>query len=733
MPELRKLGPLFRLALKVGAAGAVAAHIRRGESPDGRDASGMSALMIAAMHGHDQVCTMLIEAGADTALVCSAGKTASLLAAEYGFTALSRGLAPVPVPGVHTLKAQLASLQPMSRPVAVAEFAEEQSAPSRAGHVPDERVLPAPAAPVASASADEPGQNAGLMAAVTATALSVTADDPVMPSLIADDGNSWSGPDDWIPEESVVRPGHDELCYAAAVTAQQIITLHRRVSSETDWSDTDFELPEVINVAVAGTEFSTTVALLSSAERDGFAGERSLWRALDSDCGMHMSLALPALDRILGDLGIATMPEVTGLRDADADTGNAGQWEDALEMLSGELAGRADLLPRYIADARQFDLISREAEERLGQRMDSALGSLSRQLAHLPENIWDRLTRGRTEKAVTASGAEPDEEHKPDTEDAADAPEEYAAAGVPAGFWSYVEDVRGGGDEYGRERSVPRPQPAELSCLEREAGGLASGERLFLLKALREYEAARDQLTHANLRLVIAVARKYSHIGMSMEDLIQEGNIGLIRAAEKFDFRRGFKFSTYATWWVRQGITRAIADQLRTIRVPVHMVERINVTRKAAETFERLNGRPAKLTELAAVLDLRVKDVEMAMRADIEVMSFEEFDDDGGFGSGPHSVSDPRLDPAQAASDKSLSAAIAGILNDISSKDRNIIRQRFGLNDTDEMTLEDLGKQYEVTRERIRQIEAKQMGKLRHSSRTAVIEAYKFSVLLCEN
>ena len=734
MPDVPKLGPLFRLALKVGAPGAVAAHIRRGESADGRDASGMSALMIAAMHGHDQVCTMLVEAGADTALVCSAGKTASVLAAEYGFAALSRGLAPLPGHDLLTLKAQLAALQPLSPSVPVTDSAGDQSAPTHAERVPDEPTLPEPAVGDAPAFADDPGQTEPAVMLSPAESASGTACDPAIAPELTDDGASWSGTDDWLPEKSVVRPGNDDLCHAAAATAQQIITLHRRVSSETDWSDTEFELPEVISVAFADTEFSATAALLACGERDGFAGERAVWHALDTDCGLHLSQALPALGRILADLGISTMPDETGIQDATAESVDAGQWGDALEMLGSELSGRADLLARYIADARQYDLITREAEERLGQRMDSALGSLSRQFAHLPGNDWDRLSRGRTEYAVSAQGSErADDDYASDTGPGTDAPDEHAEAGVSHGFWAYVEELRAGGVEYGRERSIPRPQPAELGCLERDAGALASADRVFLLRALREYEAARDQLTHANLRLVIAIARKYAYSGMALEDLIQEGNIGLIRAAEKFDFRRGFKFSTYATWWVRQGITRAIADQLRTIRVPVHMVERISATRKAAEMFERRNGRPAKAAELAAALDLKVREVELALRADIDVMSFEDFAHEDDCSAGPHSVPDSGQDPAQAASDRSLSAAISAILSDISSKDRNIIRHRFGLDEAEEMTLEELGKKYEVTRERIRQIEAKQIRKLRHPSRITGIAAYEFSVLLCEN
>jgi len=322
---------------------------------------------------------------------------------------------------------------------------------------------------------------------------------------------------------------------------------------------------------------------------------------------------------------------------------------------------------------------------------------------------------------IASLGIEVVEEQKEEKPAADDAPE---AEALPAGL-SLDDPVRMYLKEIGRVPLLSMDEEKQLAMaieageLEGQKNGQAQG------RIVEHGFEAKRKLTEANLRLVVSIAKKYVGRGMLFLDLIQEGNLGLIRAVEKFDYRKGYKFSTYATWWIRQAITRALADQARTIRIPVHMVETINRLIKISRQLLQELGRDPTVEEIAHEMGLTPEKVREVIKVSQEPISLETpIGEEEDSHLGDFIEDQEAIAPAEAASVMLLKEKMADVLKNLTDRERKVLVLRFGLEDGHQRTLEEVGQEFGVTRERIRQIEAKALRKLRHPSRGKALKDY---------
>ncbi|MBC7957403.1 MAG: RNA polymerase sigma factor RpoD [Cytophagales bacterium] len=420
---------------------------------------------------------------------------------------------------------------------------------------------------------------------------------------------------------------------------------------------------------------------------------------------------------------------------AEEDVDSFDEDEEADDAGGGSGATTRRLEEMKRAALERFELINlafkslRKAFEKSGHGSTAyrkAQKALSEQLMTL------RFTVKTIDKLCTMSRLQVEEVRRHEREirrlavDRCGMPQQHFIESFPANALNlqWAIDEAAGRTPYGAAlgRSVPAIQEHQVKLAEIQAQSVVPLDELKAInkkmgEGERAMRAAKQEMIEANLRLVISIAKKYTNRGMQFLDLIQEGNVGLMKAVEKFEYRRGFKFSTYATWWIRQAITRAIADQARTIRVPVHMIESINkINRASREHLQQFGFEPDAAT-LAAKLEIPEAKIRQIMKIAKEPISLElQIGDDGDTTLGDMIEDASSVAPMEAAMQSNLRSVVGELLDGLSPHEAKIVRMRFGIDMSSDHTVDEVGKQFDVTRERVRQIEAQALRKLKHPS-----------------
>ncbi len=669
---------LFKLAVIAGVNEAIRAHLARGISVDVRDGQGRSPLMIAAAQGHAATCRLLLEKGASLELRDHAGDNAITIAQRSG---------------------RADALSVLERAVTPARETKAQ---------PTDITYPAPETETGS-------------------------------------------PDVWIEDVESPPPLEDLARVVLQAKVHARIKDHQPIDTDEPWQDVPLEdlLPgqgRWVRTLDGDPELLWAVEdALRAAIGSGWLDRKELAELTQGTYEEEDNDVLAAqIEYVTHDLGLA-MVDLDGYADGlPANVTDDDQVDDALELLRGMASTKVDPFYLYLSDTTTYSVLNRTQEEELFRRVAGARDALDRvlvrsrpalsqlvaiaewaRLSGAPEHTEENETLPTAEDGDAADVVEDRDENDNETEITSDAAKAWSAQ-----VCNDPEKARALEELAQQVRSPGTPPSASsdralrlLKCLDPPWEAFVAIDRdcpdrgADYSAAIEAVRLLYNEAVNANLRLVMSAARRYHNRGLDFLDVVQEGNLGLMKAVTKFEIGRGFKLSTYAMWWIRQSMTRAIADKARAVRIPVHRIEMVNRVGKTRHLFKQEYGRWPTTAELATRIEKPESEVVKALRADTETIALG----DGENGTWP---ADALIDPAPTdALDHSIQSDLRTVLNEmlcgLDARQRRVLELRFGLHGHNEHTLEEVGQMYSVTRERIRQIEAKALDKLGHPKRIA--------------
>lgn len=728
----RRLSQFLRMAVMAGVESAVQIHIQRGDDLNARDAGGMTPLMLSAARNKPAICKLLLSAGADHGLLDPSGRTAFDIAVAAKADA-----------AIEILNAVRTPITPFSSSSDTAGFERQaSSATARPLHLVAGVAPPVDSLEVEIAASAPAQKSASLLAAGTEE----------------HDGEEFdvSG---WEAEEESPRPEIDRLVADSASAIQIAITTHEPIDSSAEWDDIDASLPELALPLARSDNYEGRAKLrllLLRAVREGSVPAFDVRAQSANEDGSVNTDAEAFLTMVVNDLNAEvderfeyanTGESFEVFVDPEETPDEEASLDEALFAIDHAASPRHEPLRIYQREFQPIRLLTADEEIRLAKDMEAALDKALDALATWPDGLASTLAAGAQAIAGTRQlssiwvGGEPDPE--PDSAESPEATEPPEPAleavidtdGEPltemaahaAAFANALQQLSslldgniGPTDSRAVRLALENLRLNRRFLVELMETSDGSAPCMTFRGAMADFRKARDRMVSANLKLAFHHAKKALYSGELLDDLAQEGNIGLLKAVDRYDWRRGFRFSTYATWWIRQHIGRHVADKVRTIRIPAHLHEKLNRVERAARALEKETGQQPMLDELAKRVEMPRHKLEALLRIPPEPSPIEELTVDRMIAiDARDSYTSP--DPAHVVDKRQLNRAVDRYISSLSTKDRKeerILRLRFGVGVSEAMTLDEVGTLFELTRERIRQIEGKAIKKLRHPVRS---------------
>ncbi|MGF6642439.1 sigma-70 family RNA polymerase sigma factor [Paraburkholderia sp. GAS82] len=756
-----KLGRLFKIAIVAGVETAVKLHINRGDALNSRDERGFTPLMIAAALGRASICELLLSAGADTTLVDPSGRDALAIANERGSADVVALLASTSTP-----QSSVNCLAPSETPDAA--FRPQVSLNGPVAQPPENSVDPEPAYNSHLALDSGPVPQVDHRRDNLSDGITNSGADQTVNGDIGNPSNEFDWGDfdihGWTAEIDAPPPEGDTSIANDAEILRSSMSEHKAIDTFESWADLDVDLPESARpprIAESDLRPIRLHSLLRQGLRDGSVPERMLLEACDQADGTPDSSFEGIVRIALADIGVqiderAAIGAADAIAPSDPDAPQEDELAEALDFIEDLSGTRNSPMRGYARDvgsARYGStrLLTAEQEIALGREMEESIGSALDALAVWPNGIAsllraaERIRTGEIHIEIDEAAQDPDSTAlSPDNiggvqiEDWADADDsdsdesrsvtelkfERNLAAIADAFNEYRGHARMGIVMREALANASLPIPLLQSILGNANSAQPSEAGRLFASSMERHSQAKQRMIVSNLRLAMSIAKRYNGQGLPYEDLVQEGNIGLIKAVDRYKWHLGFRFSTYATWWIRQSITRAIADTGFTIRIPVHRRETLAKAMRISDETEQATGKKTSPSDLAKLLSTSIeKASEWTQIANAPSSLDEVLESDAE--SLAEFIHDEAAEKALLRIDLAhLRRSLDSMLDELDSKQATVLRLRHGWDDGEPKTLDEVGKLFGVTRERIRQIETKAMTKLTHPRRKEVLATW---------